>query len=85
MLNIQQLETKIQKAIPDQTIQMVDESHLHHTHKQYQSTKAYLLIKLQHAIRPKRIENHRVIYQIVEAHCPIPIHALRIQISATQK
>lgn len=81
MLDIATIQKQIQSEITDQTVKIVDESHLHKSHQRFQSEKAYLLIILETAIHSNRLANHRRIYKIVERHCPKPIHALRIQIT----
>ncbi len=61
------------------SLEMIDESHLHVNHQQYQAKKAYLRIIVTPKNKVNRLLLHRKILQL--AFDFMPIHALSIQIN----
>ena len=68
MSDIHSLQSLLQKHFEPISIQIVDEKHLHTTHLNYQSEKAYLRIIMTISKPFNRLSVHREILKMTMAH-----------------
>jgi BolA protein len=76
------LEEKIIKKINPEKIQLINNSHLHKTHKSFDSNKVHLkLIIYSKKLREmNRMDAHKVIFSILKEEMKNKIHAIEIEI-----
>lgn len=79
-LNLNDIAHYVESKLEISGVTISDDSHLHRSHLNFQAKKAYLTITLANHTTLSRIQFHKQVYQLVEAACPIPIHALCIKL-----
>ena len=77
-VNLTEIQNYIENHLQITGITILDESHLHQTHSQYQATKAYLKIYMPRPHHLSRIALHRLVMQYAQEACNQPIHAIAI-------
>ena len=78
-LNLEEIRDFIQQSLNINDVRISDDSHLHHSHQQFQSQKAYLTIYLEKVPNISRIKLHRTVMALAAQVCNQPIHAISIQ------
>ncbi len=76
------VEEKIKKDIPDSSIEIIDNTHLHKHHKSFNKSKTHLKIVIQSNFLKdlKRIDSHKRITNILKDEIKNKIHSLEIKI-----
>ena len=76
------VEEKIKKDIPDSSIEIIDNTHLHKHHKSFNKSKTHLKIIIQsYTLRNlNRIDSHKKIITILRDEIQTKIHSLEIKI-----
>ena len=76
------VEEKIKKDIPDSSIEIIDNTHLHKHHKSFNKSKTHLKIIIQSdTLRNlNRIDSHKKIITILRDEIQKKIHSLEIKI-----
>ena len=76
------VEEKIKKDIPDSSIEIIDNTHLHKHHKSFNKSKTHLKIVIQSNFLKdlKRIVSHKGITNILKDEIKNKIHSLEIKI-----
>ena len=79
---LQEVKEKINKKLSLEEIEIVDNSHLHRTHKSFDAKKFHLklIIKSRELKNLKKIEAHKIIFSILKEEMKNKIHALEIEI-----
>ena len=80
-LNLLTITNQLKAELNISDIRLTDDSHLHTTHQQFQSKKAYITVYIKGHTTASRLTLHRKIMAIVKQTCNIPVHALAIKIS----
>ena len=77
-----EIENKLKKKIEIESIEIVDNSHLHRTHKSFDAKRFHLklIIKSRELRNLKKIEAHKIIFSILKNEMSDKIHALEIEI-----
>ena len=81
--NLLEITNHLEKKLGIQGIVLSDDSHLHHTHQNFQSTKAYLTVHLPKVKHLSRLTLHRQIMRYSQEICNQPIHAIAICVHST--
>ena len=78
----EQIKEKINKRINPENIMLIDNSHLHTTHKFFDSSKFHLkiIIKSEKLKKMNKIAAHKEIFSILKDEMNSKIHALEIEI-----
>tara|TARA_B100000029_G_scaffold465508_1_gene500222 strand:+ start:764 stop:1018 length:255 start_codon:yes stop_codon:yes gene_type:complete len=78
-----QVKEKINKTINPESITLIDNSHLHTTHKSFDSKKFHIkiIITSQELKKMNKIEAHKKIFSILKDEMSNRIHALEIEIN----
>ena len=79
---LQEVKEKINKKLSFEEIEIVDNSHLHRTHKSFDAKKFHLklIIKSRELKNLKKIEANKIIFSILKDEMSNKIHALEIEI-----
>tara|TARA_B100000029_G_scaffold513736_1_gene614201 strand:- start:1621 stop:1872 length:252 start_codon:yes stop_codon:yes gene_type:complete len=79
---IDTVKKKIKEEINPESIVLIDNSHLHTTHKSFDSNKFHIkiIIKSQKLKVMNRIMVHKKIYSVLKDEMKNKIHALEIEI-----
>jgi len=79
---LKELEIKINKILNSEKIEIIDNTHLHKTHKSFNIDKLHLkLIIYSSKLKSmKRIEAHKAIFKHLKDEMKNKIHALEIEI-----
>ena len=78
--NLQDIQQYLEDQLKVSGISISDDSHLHHSHTNFQATKAYLTITIPNISGIPRLQLHRKIMQYAKEVCNQPIHAIAINI-----
>ncbi len=78
--NLAEIEHYIETKLCISGISITDDSHLHHTHQNFQQSKAYLTITIPKALTISRLTLHRRVMQYAKEICNQPIHAIAIHV-----
>ena len=76
--NLLDIKNHLEKSLNIIGIDITDDSHLHHTHTNFQDTKAYLTIRLPTIKSLSRLKLHRLVMQYAGEVCNQPIHAIAV-------
>lgn len=76
--NLFTIQSHLEKSLSITGIKIVDDSHLHLTHTNFQETKAYLTIRLPRIKTLSRLKLHRLVMQYANEVCNQPIHAIAV-------
>ena len=79
---IEIVKEKIIKELPDCSIDIIDNTHLHKHHKSFNKSKTHLKIIIQSEVLKKlnRIDSHKKITGILKDEIETKIHSLEIKI-----
>ena len=83
-LNIPEITSKLKVELSINDIRLTDDSHLHQSHLQFQSEKAYITVYLNGDIGLSRISLHRKVMRIVKDVCNIPVHAIAVKVNTAK-
>ncbi len=79
----QDIESALQLAFPSESVQVIDDSHLHQGHAGAQSGRHYSVrVVSAQFTGMSRIRRHRLVYDALAALIPRGIHALAIEACA---
>ena len=76
--NLLDIQTHLEKILNITGVDITYDSHLHHTHTNFQDTKAYLTIKLPTITTLSRLKLHRLVMGHASEVCNQPIHAIAV-------
>ncbi len=78
---IAEIERRVAEALKPAMLEVIDDSHLHRGHEGAKGGAGHFTLKVASAQFEGKsmIEQHRMIYQILEPMFPHEIHALSIQ------
>jgi len=79
---LQHVKTKVQEKLQIESIQVVDNSYLHKSHKSFVEGKFHikLIIKSNQLKSMSKIEANRLIFAILKDEMKEKIHALQVEI-----
>ena len=76
--NLVDIQSHLEKSLGITGIRIIDDSHLHQTHTNFQEAKAYLTIRLPRIKTLSRLKLHRLVMQYANEVCNQPIHAIAV-------
>lgn len=84
-LNLEEITQELKSSLNLSYVVLTDDSHLHKTHQQFQSEKAYISIYINEPVKLTRLALHRNVMKIVEKTCAIPVHAIAVKYTDPRK
>ncbi|MEB3702207.1 BolA family transcriptional regulator [Candidatus Bealeia paramacronuclearis] len=81
----EKIEKKLKTALDPQSLEVIDESHLHQGHSGSKSSgETHYFVRIGSAVfkNMNRIQQHRKVYEVLERELQSGVHALRIEVIA---